>query len=431
MKILVTGGQGFIGGHLVAALTGQGHELVCPVRRPPSGSTVGRAKFVPAEYSRMVSPSDWEDLLKGVDAVINTVGIFQGSAHAFDTLHARVPRALFAAATRQGARVIQISALGADAQARSRFHRSKRAADDALRASARPAFIVQPSLVYGPGGASAAWFEKLAILPMLVLPEGGHQRIQPVHIDDVVDGVVALLHTPCERVVTLAFCGPRPLSLRAYLQSLREQLGVQGRAWIVPLPSGLARGAAGLAAPLTGGLLSRDAVDMLARGNTGDPRALARLLAREPRDPATFVAARSRDARFSAALLGQFIPLLKLSLAVVWIWTAAVSLGLYPVSDSLAMLQRVGLSAALAPLALYGAAFLDLLFGVLTLTWRGVRARWLWLAQMALIGGYTLIISWSLPEQWLHPFGPISKNLPMLAALWLLYLHESGPRARR
>lgn len=53
----------------------------------------------------------------------------------------------------------------------------------------------------------------------------------------------------------------------------------------------------------------------------------------------------------------------------------------------------------------------------------------MWLAQMALILGYTAIITVQLPEQWLHPFGPISKNVPMLAVLALLYLCDS--RARR
>ena len=84
--------------------------------------------------------------------------------------------------------------------------------------------------------------------------------------------------------------------------------------------------------------------------------------------------------------------------------------------------------AALRPLALYGAAALDLVLGVASLLMR--RRRWLWLAQIALILGYTAIITARLPEFWLHPYGPVLKNLPMLAALWLL-LELDRPEATR
>jgi hypothetical protein len=110
-----------------------------------------------------------------------------------------------------------------------------------------------------------------------------------------------------------------------------------------------------------------------------------------------------------------------MALALLWIWTAVVSFGLYPVHDSQALLARVGLHGALATFALYGAAFLDLVLGLLTLA---APARWrrpLWLAQAALIGAYTLLITLFLPEYWLHPYGPVSKNLPILAALGLLW----------
>jgi len=82
---------------------------------------------------------------------------------------------------------------------------------------------------------------------------------------------------------------------------------------------------------------------------------------------------------------------------------------------------------ALRPLALYGAAALDLAFGALSLAPR--RPAWLWTAQAALILAYTLIISVRLPEFWLHPYGPILKNLPMLAAL-LLLARLDRPEAR-
>jgi cell division protein FtsW (lipid II flippase) len=71
---------------------------------------------------------------------------------------------------------------------------------------------------------------------------------------------------------------------------------------------------------------------------------------------------------------------------------------------------------------LYGAATLDLLFGLAILFL--ARRRWLWLAQLGLIGFYTIVIAFKLPEFLLHPYGPLTKNLPMLAAIWLLYQLE-------
>ena len=82
-------------------------------------------------------------------------------------------------------------------------------------------------------------------------------------------------------------------------------------------------------------------------------------------------------------------------------------------------MARPGLEGAVASVALYGAALLDFGLGIATLLMK--RRRWLWLAQIVLILGYTAIISIRLPEFWLHPYGPMLKNLPMLAALWLLY----------
>jgi hypothetical protein len=71
---------------------------------------------------------------------------------------------------------------------------------------------------------------------------------------------------------------------------------------------------------------------------------------------------------------------------------------------------------------LYGAAVLDLLIGLATLVMS--RLGWLWLLQFAVILGYTVIITFKLPEFWLHPYGPLSKNLVMLAAIYLLYTLE-------
>lgn len=425
MKILVTGCSGFIGQRLAAALLAEGHGVLCAGRRAaPLGAD---ARFVRKDFYRDVTPDAWAPCLDGVDLVINAAGIIAARrADDFELVHVRGPLALFDACVAAGvSRVIQISALGADANARSAFHTSKRAADDHLRTMPLGAVIVQPSLVYGQGGASAALFGALASAPVTFLPGDGSQAVQPVHVDDVVRGIVAIVATPSLRDATIAFVGPEPLSLRELLMRLRAALGFE-RAPCVRVPMWLLRSAARFGSWTKRGLLNVDTLAMLARGNTAEAAPFTALLGRAPRGAERFLEPWERAAARRDALLHWLLPMLRYSIAIMWIVSGVVSLGPYPVESSLALLGDVGLaSRPLAAAALYGAAVLDVALGVGTLMLR--KRRLLWLAQIAVVLAYTAIISVRLPQLWLEPFGPVLKNLPVLAALWLLYVTEERP----
>jgi hypothetical protein len=111
------------------------------------------------------------------------------------------------------------------------------------------------------------------------------------------------------------------------------------------------------------------------------------------------------------------LPLLRISLAAVWILSAIVGAFLYPRSASFALLARVGLTGFPATVALYSASALDFLLGLATLLYPN---RIIWMLQALLIIGYSLIITARLPECLVNPFGPVLKNLPMLAILAVL-----------
>ena len=424
MVILLTGASGFLGRRIAAALARAGHELVCALREPGKAAGLGLpGRAIAADFARDLDPEDWRPRLAGVDVVINAVGILRETrGQRFEALHVAAPRALFAACLAAGVRrVLQISALGADAAAQSRYHRSKKAADDFLVRLPLSAVIVQPSLVYGPGGTSAKLFTLLASLPLIPLPGRGDQRVQPLHIDDAVAAIVALAQGDAFRGERVALVGPVPLTLRQWLAELRRGLGLPPAPFVAVPPRLVATGAA-LAGLLPGSLLDAETLRMLERGNTASAAATRQLLGRAPRAPAGFIAAGERHGVLALARLAWLLPLLRWSIAAVWIVTGLLSLGLYPVAESYALLTAVGVAGAWAPPLLYGAAALDLALGIGTLALR--RRHWLWRAQIALIIGYTAIISLRLPEFWLHPFGPVLKNLPLLAAIALLMTFE-------
>jgi uncharacterized protein YbjT (DUF2867 family) len=423
--ILLTGASGFIGRHLIPALAAAGHDVISAAR--PSGKRApSNTRSVAADYTKDFSEADWLPRLQGVDAVINAVGIIrERGTQTFDAIHSRAPRALFAACIKAGVRqVIQISALGANQHAQSRYHLSKKEADDFLSALPISSVIIQPSLVYGPGGTSAQLFNTLASLPVILLPGSGQQGVQPVHIDDLVAAVLAALMQELPGATRIVVAGPQAMSLREFLLQLRAAMGL-GSAACLPVPRALMRLGATVGKWLPGALLDPETLQMLERGNTASPNDNARLqalLGRSPRPVAQFIPSSSAQATGRFAQLAWLLPLLRVSIALVWIITGIVSLGLYPIADSYALLARVGITGMLASVMLYGAAMMDLLFGIATLVLK--RRYWLWLAQLGAIVFYTAIITWKLPEFWLHPYGPLLKNLPMLAAIWLLFEWE-------
>jgi uncharacterized protein YbjT (DUF2867 family) len=423
--VLLLGATGFIGACLLDRLLCAGYQVTCGVRKP---SHSARCRSITVEYTRDRSESAWLPRLAGIDAVINAVGILRETdAVSFAALHVGAPGALFRACVQAGIKkIIQISALGADALAESAYHRSKKEADDELAALPVPSVIVQPSLVFGVSGASTTLFTTLAALPVVPVPGTGAQCVQPVHIDDLAEMIVRLLETSNFDHQRIAAVGPHPLTLQEYLRALRLAMDL-GEPRYLHVPMMLVRAAAALGDRLPRTLFNRDALAMLMRGNIASAAAITAVLGRPPRAVEAFIEVSSARAIANNARLAWLLPLLRTTVALVWIVTGIVSLGVYPVAESYALLERVGLEGAAASTALYGAALLDLAFGAGIFLMQ--HRTWLWRAQMLLIVGYTVIITIYLPEFWLHPYGPVLKNLPLLAAI--LMLHEFEQRASK
>ena len=428
MKIVLTGATGFIGNRLRRALFEAGHEVVCMGRHADPARPCHA--WVAADFAAP-QPAAWAHALAGAHCVINTVGLLRESSRArFSDLHGGGPRALFDACVDAGvSRVIHFSALGAEATASTEFQRSKHALDEYLMGLPLQAFIVQPSLVFGLDGASSRHLLTLASLPLLPLPARGDQWLQPIHVDDVVAAVLALLLVPMPQppLRRVPLVGAHPITLADYLHALRRGLQL-GRGVELPVPALLMRGIARLGDAWPRALLDSPAWSLLQRGSIAPPQMVTALLMRPPRPASGFIAPeQAADARRDAQLR-WLLPLARASLAFVWIASGVVALGIY--SSALALLGRAGVPAEMQSGLLVGAALLDLVLGLLTL-WPVSRPRLLWLLQALLILTYTAIVSWRLPEFWLHPFGPLAKNVPMLALLGLLSALGPTRPARR
>jgi uncharacterized protein YbjT (DUF2867 family) len=269
MNILLTGATGFIGRNIATALAAAGHQIK-PVSRHHG-----------IDFALMTTPAHWLPHLNKIDAVINCVGIIgETGSQRFQSLHTLAPSALFRACAEAGVRrVLQISALGADDTAFSAYHLSKRAADDALRGLDLDWFVLRPSLIYGKGGKSAELFMRLAALPLLPVIGNGLQKLQPVHISDVVATVMHCL-TSRETRKTLDILGTETVTFAEWMQWMRRAQGLPP-APVFRIPFLLAMAIVRLARHFNP-MLQPENLRMLQTGYRADVQPLVRFLGREP-----------------------------------------------------------------------------------------------------------------------------------------------------
>ncbi len=419
MRVLLTGATGFLGRHIAAKLLTDGHTVTAIVRDPavmrrrfPSARAIG------ADISRLTRPEDWQPLLVGVDAVVNCAGILQATHLASaEAIHTVAPIALFDAAELAGIRrVVQISAVSADPEAGTDYARTKAAADDHLRASALDWFVIRPSLVYGQGSYGGTSFLRgLAGLPVFIpLIGNGEQTFQPIHADDVARSVAVCLDiaTPPRR--TLDAVGPKILTTRQVIERTRAWLDLPP-ARFIPIPMRLIRPIARVGDLVGGGPVTTTALRQMEYGNVSDPKRFAESIGFTPAslDQSLTQSPSHVQDRWHARL--YFLPgLLTLSLALMWFGSAIAGWITLP-PDAIALTRMLGLPDTAASWLAGAFCALDLGIGAWIVSRR--QPIWCGLAQLAIVGGYTIGLGLALPQLWLDPYGALLKNLPILAAI--------------
>ncbi len=291
----VFGGSGFVGRHAVRALAQGGWRVRAAVRRPdlaghlqPLGG-VGQIQPVQANLRDLASVAR---ALAGSTCVINAVGVLVGSgAQSFDAVHVLGARNVAKAAREAGvARLIHVSAIGADRASNADYARSKGNGEQAVLEEFPDAIILRPSIVFGPEDEFFNRFASLAQMsPFLPLIGGGKTKFQPVYVGDLAKAIAAASQGAGKPGTVYEIGGPAVLSFRELLDL--TQTWTQRKRAYLPLPFWAAKLQALLTWPLPNSLrpITVDQVRMLANDNVVSAQAMTqgRTLAAFGVDPAT------------------------------------------------------------------------------------------------------------------------------------------------
>jgi NADH dehydrogenase len=238
--VFVTGGGGFVGRRLLSALSATGVAVRALDRsgridasRVGPGITVARGD--------LLQPDTYRDAIHGCGVVVH-LAASTGAATELEhlTVNARGTELLVEACRCAGVpRVLFVSTIAVGFPDLRRYHyaRAKRLAEDAVRASGLRFTILRPAIILGPGAPLRAALDKLARLPVMVIPGNGRARVQPVHVDDVVRAIQCVLDGDRFDNETHDLGGPEILSIEALIQQLRiARTGRMGPVIHLPLP---------------------------------------------------------------------------------------------------------------------------------------------------------------------------------------------------
>ncbi|HUQ26092.1 MAG TPA: complex I NDUFA9 subunit family protein [Burkholderiales bacterium] len=256
-NVLVVGGSGFIGRHVVAALAARGMRVTVPSRRRERSKHLILLPTVDVVEADIFARGALERLMAGKQAVINLVGILHGDFH---RLHVELPQGIVNACRAQGvARLLHMSALGASRDAPSEYLRSKALGEEVvLAATDLETTVLRPSVVFGPEDRFLNLFAQLSrFLPVLALacPQA---QFQPVYVGDVARVFATALGEAESFGKRYDLCGPHLATLRQLVNYVCAV--TRRRRVVIGLPHWASMAQAWTLEHLPGKLMTRDNV---------------------------------------------------------------------------------------------------------------------------------------------------------------------------
>jgi NADH dehydrogenase len=277
--VTVFGGSGFLGRNVVRALAKRGYRIRVAVRRPELAGhlqPLGRVGQIHAVQANLRYPASVAAAMRDSEAAINLVGILTESGkQTFDAVQGRGAEAVAKAAAAVSARMVHVSAIGADAQSASHYARAKAAGEQAVLSAVPTATILRPSVVFGPEDQFTNRFAGLArISPFLPLIGGGTTRLQPVYVGDVAQAVANAVDGKTTPGATYELGGPEVLTMREIMEIILTI--TERKRLLLPLPFGLAKLQAMFLQFAPGALkLTPDQVELLQSDNVVSEQAKA------------------------------------------------------------------------------------------------------------------------------------------------------------
>jgi uncharacterized protein YbjT (DUF2867 family) len=242
--VTVFGGSGFLGRNVVRALCKRDYRIRVAVRRPELAGhlqPLGKVGQIHAVQANLRYPASVEAAMRDSHVAINLVGILtEGGGQTFEAVQGKGADTVAQVASRVGARMVHVSALGANENSPSRYARAKAAGEKAVLAAIPSAVIMRPSVLFGPEDQFSNRFAALARMsPALPLIGGGTTRMQPAYVSDVATAIADAVDGKAKGGATYELGGPEVLTMREIMEII---LAITGRdRMLVSLPFGLAR----------------------------------------------------------------------------------------------------------------------------------------------------------------------------------------------
>ena len=268
--ITIFGGSGFLGRHLVRALARRHYRIRVAVRRPDLAGhlqPLGRVGQIHPVQANVRHAESVEAAVRGADVVINLVGIlFERGRQRFEAVQSYGAEQVALAASAHGARMVHVSAIGADEHSASGYARAKAEGEKAVIAARPDAVVVRPSIMFGP---EDDFFNKLAamarMLPALPLVGGGATKFQPVFVGDVAEAIARAVDGDAKPGTVYELGGAEVRTFKELMEFVLET--IERRRFLIPIPFALAKLQATFLQFMPKPLLTPDQVELLKTDN--------------------------------------------------------------------------------------------------------------------------------------------------------------------